>query len=241
MKSTVLKITLIVLGGCLTGGSVFGQYAGRKFISGDAGIYFSSFKDDDTDVGLTRGGVSLAASLGRFTADNKAKGFLVKGGVGFDRYLPDTPSNTFEDSRRNGINDYSFGTGMFWNYYKHFSSRIGIYGGPAVSLGYVYEQRYMVEFGGDLVRRRNNTVNASLSLTGGAYYQFSPKWWLTISLAYSDPVTGSFTHGRNTGYDASSEGFVKRSSDRRDNIFAYRFTPQLYLPSVGVGLTYFLK
>ncbi len=126
----------------------------------------------------------------------------------------------------------AFGVGRFWQYYKHFNEKFGIFAGPDVNVGYSHGNEYSVsQDNTDLIRTKSDKIMLYAGLSAGLYYRFSERWWVTGSLAFASPVSLDYAF-----VDTSSE---RQPEEFKSREFKYRFSPVLNLPSVGLGVRFF--
>lgn len=220
-------ISTIVLLFC-TAGYIHAQFAGKKFISGAAGVNF--FNHNPDLMTSTNGyNYNINVQVGKFTSETRASGWNLNHSLmGGKSYMP----NAAIIETYKGINNIGFGVGRFWEYYKHFNNKLGVFAGPNVGLNYFYSKGPNSEYNLPNITR-GHTLELSVGLRAGIYYQLSEKWWITASLGFSNPLSVSYSAFESTplGTDESS---VK-------NTFNYKFMPVITFPSVGLGFRYFLK
>lgn len=212
--------------------SAHAQYTGKRFLTGTAGINFNN--SNPANVKATAGyGYNFGFQIGKFHSENRASGWSLSsnmtGGNSVYEVYNGTGYNRYE---KKGVDNVEFSVGRFWQYYKHFSDKFGIYAGPDVSLSYGHSHKYEFQ-GQDLQDRHNNTIRAALGLGVGIYYNFSERWWIQGSLAFSRPVYAEYSFG-----NARSLELGTRSES---NTLSYSVTPSFNFPNVGLGLRYFLK
>ncbi len=214
------------------------QLSGKQFISGSAGLTLSSYKPNAGPS--PRGyGYALNISTGKFTSDTKAVGWSLSHELngGKNNYIT-YQNNTLRDNERKGLIGFSLGMGRFWQFYKHLSSKFGVYGGPDINVGFAYARSYSVEGSNSnysyMHRKRTNKIALYAGLSAGAYYKFSEKWWVTAGLAFSNPVSIEYAFNRTSVEDGLIDGGGK------DGELTYRLSPSFSIPSVNFGLRYFL-
>jgi hypothetical protein len=224
-----LTVTLLFL----SGGVVRAQFSGKKFISGSAGITFGSSNPKEASSSNNYG-YQFGIALGKFKTDTRASGWNVSSSLGGEkRDYPTYPNGTMTSNERSGINNLQFGLGRFWQFYKHFNDKIGVFAGPDVNLGFAHGTVYSTSSDGrDLTRNKTDKISLGAGLHAGMYYHLSERWWLTGSLAFSNPVSVDYTF-INSKRMASNQEY-------KDKQLAYRFSPSFSFPSVGLGLRYFL-
>ena len=209
------------------------QYADRKFISGSAGIDFNNSKPQNADV-TNSFGYNFDLAIGKFKTNTKAVGWRlgnsISGGKQTYSYYNGNESVYHEET---GIRVAGVGIGRFWQFYKHFNSQIGVYAGPNTDVRYSYATEYSTSSDGRaLYYQRNNKISLSAGLGAGMYYHFSEKWWVTASLAFSNPVS--------VDYSFISNSNITDGSGYKQKLLTYSFSPNFTFPSVGFGLRCFL-
>ncbi len=232
------KVILFVFSLALTIVQAEAQYAGREFIKGNASVSFSSTTFQRNDSNSSSGGFTVGLSKGKFLTDQKATGFSLEGGLNFYSYKNFWTGQPITDKEATGIQGFSAGAGKFWQFYKHFGEQWGIYGEPSVNIGYAYSRYFENPGSENYVRVKNNKYRVGVSLAAGAYYRLSPKWWLNASIGFSNPLNLSFEHGRRDDFRAGNQ---VPGSGAKNNVFTYEFIPVMVLPSVGLGVTYFIR
>lgn len=232
------KAILFVFSLALTIVQAEAQYAGKEFIRGNASVFFSSNSYSSYDSNASAGGFTAGLSKGKFLTDQKATGFRLEGGLNFYSYKNFRAGQPVSEKDASGIQGFSAGAGKFWQFYKHFGEQWGIYGEPSVNIGYAYSKYFVDPDSENYVRVKSNKYNVGVTLAAGAYYQLSPKWWLNASIGFSNPLSLSFEHRKREGFRA---GDRVPGNDVKDNVFAYEFLPVMTLPSVGLGMTYFMR
>jgi len=218
--------TIVLL--CCTAGYIQAQFAGKKFISGAAAINFFNHNPDLTTS--TNGyNYNIIVQAGKFTSETRASGWnfnhTLVGGKPYTSYTGNTEIYK-------GIGNVGFGVGRFWEYYKHFNNKLGVFAGPSINLNYDYTKGPDPQYGFPNISK-GHTIALSVGLKAGMYYQLSEKWWITASLGYSDPVSISYS-AVESKQPGSFESLTK-------NNFNYKFAPVINFPSVGLGFRYFLK
>jgi hypothetical protein len=224
MKKTLL-FTWLLMACSITG--ALAQYEGRRFVSASAGINFGTQKQDGYPS--TNGyGYNFNAGFGKFKTQNMARGWSV-GSV-----LAGGKSGIFrngENETDSGISQFGANVGYFWQYYKHFNDKFGVFGGPNIGVAYNYTRGYDTSNG--VTETKNQTFTLPFSLSAGAYYTLNERWWITGSLGFSDLFMVGYTHIDVENLD------LKTGSN--SNVFTYKFTPSINFPSVSLGLRYFFK
>lgn len=233
MKKIVLFIFSLVL--AIVQASA--QYAGREFIRGNASVTFSSTSTRPSDSNISTGRLDVGFSKGKFLTDQKVTGFSLNGGMSYYSYRNIWGGQIVDDDRARTIPGFSIGAGKFWQFYKHFGEQWGIYGEPSVNVGYTYSKLFENANSDPYVRTKRSIYWVGLSLAAGAYYKLSEKWWLNASIGFSNPVNLTFEHNERADFSSGN----KVADGRKENIFSYQLVPSLTLPSVGLGLTYFIR
>ncbi|ODS82258.1 MAG: hypothetical protein ABS46_09345 [Cytophagaceae bacterium SCN 52-12] len=231
------KILLFIFSLALTIVQASAQYAGRAFIRGNAAVTFSSASERPSDSNISSGRLDAGFSKGKFLTDQKVSGFSLNGGVSNYSYKNIWGGQIVDDDRARGVPGFSIGAGKFWQFYKHFGEQWGIYGEPSVNVGYTYSKLFENANSDPYVRTKRSIYRVGLSLAAGAYYKLSEKWWLNASIGFSNPVNLSFEHSERADFSSGS----KVTDVRKENVFSYELIPSLTLPSVGFGLTYFIR
>lgn len=208
------------------------QFEGKHFISGSAGINFSNSNPPGSSSSNTYG-YNFNVDLGTFKTNTRASGWSLSNSLGGKKQqYPLLENNSYTVVDKSGITSVGIKAGRFWQYYKHFNDKIGIYGGPNIGFGYTnatdYNQDSNIQY---LIKTKNNSYEISLGLSAGLYYKFSEKWWVTASLAFSDPVSISYTFASTTYSNVSDENKARQLN--------YSLTPSFTFPSVGFGVRYF--
>ncbi|WP_353721597.1 hypothetical protein [Dyadobacter sp. 676] len=206
----------------------FGQLEGRKFISASAGLNFSNDNQDDIPSSHNYG-YDLNVNLGKFKTAGKASGWNISTSLKGEKNVQyrDGTSRSLE-----GITGFGVGIGYFWQYYKHFSDKFGIFGGPHVNVLYSYAKSLESQ-STDILEHKNHQISPQFGLSAGAYYALNDRWWLTGSLGFIDLLYVSYTidNGESLVYDGTN----------KNRTFNYKLSPNLALPSVSLGLRYFFK
>ncbi len=231
------KIVLFIFSLALAIVQASAQYAGREFIRGNASVTFSSTSFQRNDSNASNGGLSIGLSKGKFLTDQKVTGFSLNGSLSFYSYKNFWTGQKVDDDRARGIQNFSVGGGKFWQFYKHFGEQWGIYGEPSVNVGYTYSKYFQNPSIDPYVRTKSNVYRVGLSLAAGAYYKLSQKWWLNASIGFSNPLNFSFAHSKREDFSSGNQV----SDGTRGNVFSYELIPSLTLPSVSLGLTYFIR
>lgn len=204
------------------------QLEGKRFISGNVSTDFNNYKPEN---GLSTNSYTYGFNigLGKFKTATRTGEWSVFSNMRGNKQNFGLNNDTLTIK---GINLFGFGTGYRWNFYKHFNDKFGVFGGPGVSVRYAFSKQIQTD-GNDLFNQKSHEIAASLELNAGAYYALNDRWWLTASLAFSNPVFLAYTFGTSksrttaTGYDNSG--------------LKYQLSPSFNFPSVGVGLRYFFK
>lgn len=220
-------ISTIILLFC-TAGYIHAQFAGKKFISGSAGINFSNINPDQT-ISTNEYGYLINVQSGKFKSETRASGWNLSHSLYGGKSYTDYNGNT---EIYEGIRNTGFGVGRFWEYYKHFNNKLGVFAGPNLSLNYSFTKGPSPDTGLPNTTKAN-TVALLAGLNAGLYYQLAEKWWITASLGFSNPVSLSYSAVETT-QPASAQSVRTKS-------FNYKFAPVINFPSVGLGFRYFLK
>lgn len=207
--------------------AAFAQYEGKRFVSATAGINFST-DNPDRSASSNGYGYNLNASFGKFKTQNMARGWNLGTSLGGGKSAVYTNSNRERDS---GIKQFGASAGYFWQYYKHFSDKFGVFGGPGIDVTYSYAKTYDTSNG--VTEQRAHTFTLPFSVSAGAYYTLNERWWLTGSLGFADLFSVGYTTSKSENLDT---GF---KSDY--NTFNYKLSPTITLPSVSLGLRYFFR
>ena len=214
-------------------GAGLAQFAGKRFVSGSATINFNNTKPKSGNT-TNAYNYQFDVSLGKFQTDTKASGWWLTNSLGGTKTIYTTYQNGgIQNNEKKGVNSLTFGVGRFWQFYKHFNDKTGVYAGPDVNLSYQHGNTYSVS--GDsryLIQNKNDKIGLSAGLSAGFYYRFSEKWWVTASLAFSSPVSVDYNF-LSTENALGTERYKNRQ-------LTYRFSPTFSFPSVGFGLRYFL-
>ena len=224
MKKHILLILLLQT--CLAT-AVMAQLEGRRFLSGAIGVNFTNNNPDLSKATNNYGG-NVNIGVGKFTTQNKAAGWNLTGYLGGAKTLRYVNG---QDEFQSGINQYGIGVGRFWQFYKHFNEKIGIYAGPNVSANYKYTKEQITEQD-DVNDRKTHETTLALGVGAGVYYRLSERWWLDASLGFATPVSVSYTK--------ISNDYIGSNASSTSNRFAYNLSPSFTFPSVGLGLRYFL-
>jgi len=211
-----------------TGTIAFAQLEGKRFISGTVAADFGSYKPE-ARKSANNYSYTINIGLGKFKTANKTGEWSIftnlKGSKQY--FIVGTDSSTVK-----GIDAFGGGTGYTWNFYKHFSDKFGVFGGPGLAVRYAFLKQRQTD-GLELFEYKSNEITASLELNAGAYYALNERWWLTASLGFSNPVSVAYTFG-------STKGKVTGTRYEMSG-FKYQLTPSFTFPSVGLGLRYFFK
>jgi hypothetical protein len=225
MKNSITYIILLLI---FSGSVAFGQLEGKRFISGSANV---GFNNQNPDAGNATNGYSydVYIGLGKFKTATKTGEWRIFSslGGGKQQYF-----FTNEPVTSKGIKSFSMGTGYFWNFYKHFSDKFGIFGGPGLTLDYGFSKQ-LTNVGSVYYDTKSNRVSFAFQIGAGAYYVLNERWWLTGSLGFSNPVSLAYSFGESTPYTPGT--------DLDNSGFEYRLSPSFNFPSVGLGLRYFFK
>ncbi len=228
MKKIFYIIGILITAAC---GTVQAQYEGRKFISGQAAIDFDNTKGN-SDRDVNNYGYNFDVSLGKFRSDTRATGFRLstslRGGKNYYQF-----DNTGAFKETSGVNQLGFGLGHFWQFYKHFNSNVGIFGGPDVNLGYIGSKVINTELTGFPREIKTSQIQLSLGLNAGVYYKLSEKWWVTASLAFANPVL--------VAYQTSKSKMLVDNIETKSNGIQYSLAPVFNFPAVGLGVRYMCK
>lgn len=206
------------------------QMEGKRFISGAAGINFNNVDPKESET-TNDYGYNFVIDIGKFKTANVATGWSLRSSLSGNKNSHSRVDGV--PSTYNGISGFGFGVGRFWQFYKHFNTKFGLYAGPQLSVGYAYDKKYDDGGTNNVSRERNNTFTLNAGINAGAYYQFAERWWITGSIGFSDPVSVEFSM-------VNSEHLSDHSMFKSKNL-AYQFLPSITFPSVGLGLRYFLK
>lgn len=233
MKKTLLLTSLMLV--CSIS-YLFAQMENKHFISGTAGINFTN-SNPDASRSANNYGYNFNIGIGKFKTNSKAVGWQINSSLGAGKTNYSIMSNNSEliNVQKNGINDVGIGVGRFWQYYKHFNDKIGLFAGPDIDLAYTNSRKY--ELGSDntyLAEIKTNMIQLSAGLSAGIYYHFSEKWWVTASLAFSNPISVNYSFATTSGSPANN-----MDDSYETNQLNYSFSPNFTFPSVGFGLRYF--
>lgn len=203
------------------------QYTGKKFISGSADLTIYN-NNPKSSSAYSSYGYSVDISLGKFVTETRVNGWSFSNSLLASKSFYYDYTNG-QENKKNQLNSIGFGVGKFLHFYKHFNNKLGIYGGPGINANYMISK----SFANYLDEKSNHYVSLNLGVSGSMYYQLSNRWWIQASLAYANPISIGYEVVNN--YGGTNEGWSKANS------FKYNFTPNLTLPSVGLGLRYILK
>jgi len=224
MKNNITYILVLIL---LSVSTAFGQLEGKRFISGNAGL---GFYNQDSEPNKSNGySYNVSIGLGKFKTNTKTGEWLIVSSLIGGKQNYDLPNESVD---RSGISSFSLGTGYTWNFYKHFSDKFGVFGGPGLILDYSFGKS-ITSPGSVYYETKSNQISFNLQVGAGAYYVLSERWWLTGSLAFSNPVYLSYKFGNSTPFEPGAK--IDNSG------FEYKLTPTFNFPSVGLGLRYFFK
>ncbi|QRR01848.1 hypothetical protein [Dyadobacter sandarakinus] len=210
--------------------SLLAQHEGKKFISGIAGVNFQNQHSAQQSSQNTYN-ISISPELGKFKTNNRAEGFRLNAALSGGKRIFAIVDG--EEVRQNGITGAGGGIGYFWQYYRHFNGKAGIFAGPNVRAQYDYAKT--LEFRGqvDIGEKISRQISLSAGLEAGAYYMLTERWWLLATLGFSTPLSLSYNHDK-TELASGNAGTANQA-------FTYDFKPALQFPSVGLGLRYVLK
>jgi len=206
----------------------FAQLEGKKFVSATVGLNFNNNNQDDYPT-ATNYGYNIDASFGKFKTANKASGF----NIGTSLY--GQKATVYTDGTREkfeGITGFGVNTGYFWQRYKHFSDKFGIFGGPHVNVFYSYSKLLPNQSSDNLLHRQHH-ISPQFGVSAGAYYALNERWWLTASLGFVNLLYVSYTIDKGEPW--------RTGNTTKSKTFDYKLSPNLTLPSVSLGLRYFFK
>lgn len=229
MKNIFLLISILLLG---LSEKVNAQLEGKRYISGSAGINFSNNNPVNTSASNSFG-YNFNLGLGKFRTDTRVSGWMLSNSIGGNsaRYFISGAGGQ-QEFDKSGIKNVAVGVGKFWHFYKHFTDKLGVFGGPEINLGYVNTRDFsLVNNGQELMETKTDKIMLSLGLSAGLYYKFSEKWWVTGSLAFSNPLHVDYS-------------IIKAKTENQDykdkaGQLTYALSPSFTFPSVGFGLRYF--
>lgn len=228
MKNIFFLFIMLLLGGSEM---AHAQLEGKRFISGSAGINFNN-QNPSSASSSNSYGYNFNINLGKFKTDTHVSGWSLSNSLGGNKARYYTYGNGGSIHDKSGINNVGFGVGKFWHFYKHFNEKLGVFGGPDISLGYLNTKDFStVNNNQKLVETQTNKISLSFGLSAGLYYKLSEKWWVSGSLAVSNPLHVSYAFVR-------SETEIQVHSDKSQQL-TYAFSPSFTFPSVGFGLRYF--
>jgi hypothetical protein len=223
----ILLLTVMLL---LTGSNrLLAQNEGKRFISGSAGIGAGTFNPKDNEA-VNSYSLNIDLELGKFKTNTRASGWLLRSSLLGGKQAISTNNGIEHVS---GIQGFSLGGGHFWQFYKHFNTNFGIFGGPDVNLLYSYERKDSNAESG-LNEEKIHNVTASLGLSAGAYYKLNERWWLLGSLAVAQPLRVAYRISEMGQVGVDDSGYTQ-------NHFEYEFSPNITFPSVSLGVRYFFK
>ncbi|WP_439584654.1 hypothetical protein [Dyadobacter bucti] len=227
MKNRILLACVILI---CSKGVLMAQTEGKHFISGTAGINFNNINPSESET--TNGyGYNFNIDIGKFRTANTATGWSLSNSLSGSKSSHSRVEGI--PSTYNGINGFGFGLGRFWQFYKHFNTKFGLYAGPQLSLGYAFNKKYDDGGANNVRAEKDNTFTLAAGVSAGAYYQFTERWWITGSIGFSNPVSVEFSM-------VNSKHLSDQSTFKSKNL-TYQFLPAITFPSVGLGLRYFLK
>ena len=221
------QILLILLLQTFLATAAMAQLEGRRFLSGGIGVNFTNNNPDLTEATNNYGG-NVNIGVGKFTTQNKAVGWNLTGYLGGAKTLRYVNG---QNESQSGISQYGIGVGRFWQFYKHFNEKIGIYAGPNVSANYNYRKERIDEQN-DVNDKKTHETTLALGVGAGVYYRLSERWWLDASLGFATPFS--------LGYTKINNDFIGSNTSSTSNQFTYNLSPSFTFPSVRVGLRYFL-
>lgn len=224
MKKLTLLILLLQI---CTATAVMAQLEGRRFLSGGIGLNFDNNNPDMVKATNNFSG-NVNIGIGKFKTQTRASGWNLSGYLGGGKTLRNVNGQDETDS---GITQYGIGAGRFWQFYKHFNDKIGIYAGPNINLSYDYKKEWLTEQE-EINIRKTYATTLSLGVGAGVYYRLSEKWWLDASLGFATPFS--------VGYTKIDNEYVRSNTTAKANQFNYNLSPSFTFPSVGLGLRYFL-
>lgn len=232
MKNVLYLTIFLTIGST---GILLAQFEGKQFLSGSAGINFTN-NNPKSQVSTNGYGYNFDISIGRFKTNTKAAGWRLTNSLGGAKNLFRTydENGTSSDFEKSGINNIGVGVGRFWQYYKHFNDKIGIFGGPDIDLFFSKERQYDISPDSRyLSENKVNRIQLSIGVSAGIYYHFSEKWWITAGLAFSNPlaISYAFNSSRNM-----ADNIVYKQNELN-----YSLSPNVTFPSVNFGLRYFLQ
>lgn len=224
MKKITLLIMLLQI--CAVS-AVMAQLEGRRFLSGGISADFSNTNPDLEEATNNYNG-SVNIGIGKFKTQTKAVGWNLTGYFGGGENLRPVDGRSVP---RSGLNQYGIGAGRFWQFYKHFNDKIGIYVGPNLNLDYNYKKEWLVDQNNTNEQKRYATT-LSLGVSAGVYYRLSERWWLDASLGFATPFS--------VGYTRTNNNYYAPTLNSKTSQFTYNLSPSFTFPSVGLGLRYFL-
>ncbi|WP_149239949.1 hypothetical protein [Dyadobacter sp. 32] len=215
-----------------TWGISMAQFTGKQFVSGSARVNFNHTKPE-TGTTTNAYNYQFDVFLGKFKTETKASGWGFNSSLGGAKTIYSLYQNgSAQNIEKKGVTGLTFGVGRFWQYYKHFNAKIGVYAGPEINLAYQYGNTYSVNADNSfLIRSKSDRIALSAGVSAGLYYRFSEKWWVSASLAFSNPIAVDYTF-LTTENASGTERYKSRE-------ITYRFSPAFSFPSVGMGLQYF--
>lgn len=235
MKNLIYIPIIILLG--MTS-RVMAQYNGRHFVSGSGSIGFNTQNYKAIEGAKSRGAIGFDMSVGKFVTEQKVTGWSLRGGLTLQKTTKDVTDSSIWSDKADGIEGYYAGIGKFWQYYKHVNEHWGFYGGPDIAASVNVDNEYHIQGTTEYVHTRTTAFALGFSLKAGAYYKLSEKCWLNASFAFINPVYLSFERGSNTEYNGSTHNVLRKSKMDK---FNYALSPNLNLPAIGLGLTYFIR
>ena len=213
---------------------VSAQFEGQKFLSGSASIMFNGNKPKQSGS-TDKYGYNFDINLGKFKSNTRASGWKVntwlEGSKNQLRIYSNTGNEEFE---RSGINGIGAGIGRFWDFYKHFNDKTGIFAGPDLNLSYNRAHVYSTNNDATaIIKNSKNEVFLSFGVHAGLYYKLSEKWWITANIALANPAGISYSRSKQTVEETGDQGIQKTLN--------YYFNPRFTFPSVGFGLRFVMN
>jgi hypothetical protein len=204
------------------------QLVGKRFISGDMSAGFGNNNPDNSKA--THGyNAGINVGLGKFKTETRASGWNLSTSLsGRREYI--TLDNTLK--AKDGIRGFGVGAGHFWHFYKHFNEKFGIYGGPGAGLDYLFAKSTIYNQNKPF-DTQYHAVSFSVSITAGAYYALSERWWVLGSLGFSQPILLKYTLENAKSLQDNDETITRS--------FNYGFVPAITFPNVALGLRYFFR
>ena len=224
MKKIILLVLLLSI---CAATNVMAQLEGKRFLSGGIGAdFYNTNPDLDEATNGYNGSVNIG--IGKFKTQTRAVGWNLTGYLGGGKSLRYING---QSEPKSGLNQYGIGVGRFWQFYKHFNEKIGIYVGPNVNVSYNYKKELLTDQN-DTNEQKTRATTLSLGFGAGVYYRLSERWWLDASLGFATPFS--------VGYTRTSNDYMVSGSTSKVSSFSYNLSPSFNFPSVGLGLRYFL-